>query len=45
MNELNVVELYLFNFNFMKDIDMCEYLKIGLIKLGVRERIYYEEKN
>lgn len=45
MNELNVVELYLLNFNPMKDTDTCEYSKTGSIKLGVRERIHYEEKN
>lgn len=37
MNELNVVELYLLNFNPMKDTDTCEYSKNGSIKLGVRE--------
>lgn len=37
MDELNVVKLYLFNFNFMNDIDMCEYLKKGLFILGVGE--------
>lgn len=45
MNELNVVELYLLNFNPMKDTDTCEYSKNGSIKLGVREREHYEENN
>lgn len=45
MNELNVVELYLLNFNPMKDTDTCEYSKKGSIKLGVREREHTKVNN
>lgn len=47
MNELNVVKLYLFNFNFMNDKGMCEYLEYGWIILGVGEikDVFKEENN
>lgn len=37
MDELNVVKLYLLNFNPMKVTDTCEYSKNGSFKLGAGE--------
>lgn len=37
MNELNVVKLYLLNFNPMKDTGTCEYSEHGWIVLGAGE--------
>lgn len=37
MDELNVVKLYLLNFNPMKDTDTCEYSKNGSFELGAGE--------
>lgn len=37
MNKLNVVKLYLLNFNPMKDTGTCEYSEHGWIKLGAGE--------